>query len=287
MPSQRSVPPRPKLFVGSSTEGRRVAQLLAAGLADLAEVTLWCQGVFTPPLAARDGLVDATREFDFAAFVMAPDEIAPRRTGVRGAARDGVALQLGVFLGALGRQRTFIVCSTAVTVDLPSDLRGVTMAPYRPSGDGDLKAALGCSCAIVREQIRRLTPAVAPAQAASQVARRRRREALGTACTVGPKRVLRIADISLTGALLETFGEIPEGQLLDLDLTLDDGARVRVTAKVVRVQHPQWGKMGGVGVAFLRFEGESHAVLERYIDAEPGRVADPAPDLVSPSDVPA
>ena len=39
------------------------------------------------------------------------------------------------------------------------------------------------------------------------------------------------------------------GQLLDLDLTLDDGARVRVTAKIVRVQHPHGGKVGGVGAA--------------------------------------
>jgi hypothetical protein len=97
-----------------------------------------------------------------------------------------------------------------------------------------------------------------------QVARRLRRD-LGTACSVDPGRTLRIADISVTGALLETFGEIPEGQLLDLDLALENGHRVRVTARVVRIQHPQWGRVGGVGVQFIQFEGESQSILEEFL----------------------
>jgi Tfp pilus assembly protein PilZ len=58
--------------------------------------------------------------------------------------------------------------------------------------------------------------------------------------------------------------------LLDLDLTLEDGRRIRVTAKVVRIQYPQWGRVGGVGVAFTRFEGDSRAILEQYLDAPIG-----------------
>jgi len=277
MEIERPASPRPRLFVGSSTQGRPTAELFADGMAEIADVTLWSQGIFTPPLPNAEGVLDATRDFDFAAFVMAPGEVSPKPGGNRGAARDGIALQLGVFLGALGRQRTFIVCSTETMIELPSDLRGVTLATFRPASHGNLSAALGCACTIVREQIRRLAPSAAPAKSsvrnaraqAPQVARRRRRESLGSACAVGPKRVLRIGDISLSGAFLETYGEMPEGQMLDLDLTLDDGARVRVTAKVVRVQHPQWGRIGGIGVAFLKFEGDSRAALERYLDSDP------------------
>jgi hypothetical protein len=109
-----------------------------------------------------------------------------------------------------------------------------------------------------------------------QVARRLRRS-LGTACSVGAGRTLRIADISLTGALLETYGEIPEGQLLDLDLTLENGRRIQVTAKVVRIQHPQWGRVGGVGVEFIRFEGESRSTLEEFLESHP------APEAASAS----
>jgi hypothetical protein len=99
-----------------------------------------------------------------------------------------------------------------------------------------------------------------------QVARRLRRS-LGSACAVGAERTLRIADISVSGALLETFGEIPEGQLLDLDLTLENGRRIRVTAKVVRIQHPQWGRVGGVGVQFIGFEEESKSILEQFLES--------------------
>jgi PilZ domain-containing protein len=100
---------------------------------------------------------------------------------------------------------------------------------------------------------------------------RRVRRTLGTACSIHPGRALRIADISLSGALLETFGEIPIDQPLDLDLALENGCRVRVTARVVRVQHPQWGRVGGVGVQFVRFEGESRSILERFLAAAPAQ----------------
>lgn len=105
-----------------------------------------------------------------------------------------------------------------------------------------------------------------------QVARRLRRS-LGTACLVHPGRTLRIADISLTGALLETFGELPVDQILDLDLEMENGRHVRVTAKVVRVQHPQWGRVGGVGVQFIQFEGESRSILEQFLETGPAPTA--------------
>ena len=100
------------------------------------------------------------------------------------------------------------------------------------------------------------------------VARRLRR-------SLHPGGTLRIADISLTGALLETFGEIPENQMLELDLALDNGGRVRVTARVVRIQHPQWGRVGGVGVQFIRFEGESRSILEEFINRPTVRASEP------------
>lgn len=102
------------------------------------------------------------------------------------------------------------------------------------------------------------------------------RRSLGTACTIGAERTLRIADISVTGALLETFGEIPEGQVLDLDLALENGQRVRVTARVVRIQHPQWGRVGGVGVQFIRFEGDSLSILEEFLSRPTAQVSEPS-----------
>jgi hypothetical protein len=266
--------PKPRFLVGASPEDRTIADALRAGLEDVARVTLWCAGSFDPDDADSGGLLDSARGFDFAAFVLQPEGATSKRSTRRAHAADPVALALGICLGALGRQRTFIVCPAEVP--LSAELRGIVAATFPAPRSSGISRSVGCATAILREQVLRLVPAAAgskPKRAGSsrpnQVARRRRRPVLGTAYLAGPRRVLKIADISLTGALLESFGEIPEGQLLDLDLVLEDGSRVRVTGRVARNQHPQWGRAGGVGVAFLQFEGDSREHLARYIDSDP------------------
>jgi hypothetical protein len=260
MSSQSSIPSRPKLLVGASAEDRHITDILRSGLDGFADVTSWCAGGSAPPSNAR--------EFDFAVVVL------------RSKPRGSMLLGLGVVLGALGRERTLIVCPASGALDLPSDLRGVTRATYPPANDSNVHIALGGVCSTIKEQVRRLVLPAAPI-ATSQVARRRRRS-VGTACSVRPGQTLRIADISVTGALLETYGEIPENQVLDLELTLENGSRIQVTAKVVRIQYPQWGRVGGVGVVFTRFAGESRALLERYIDADPSGFSTTSAVIASP-----
>ena len=64
-----------------------------------------------------------------------------------------------------------------------------------------------------------------------------------------PRRVWNIRDMSLSGAFLETSGPIEPGTVLDLCLDFGD-AQLRVQARAVRVQEPDWGKPAGVGIAF-------------------------------------
>lgn len=249
MPLQNPLSTRPKIFVASSAEGHAVAEILEAGLDDVAEVTTWCEGLSAALSPAWDAVVDVAAPFDFAIFVLH-----------RGWEAD-LLVPLGVFIGALGRERIAIVRPISGALELPPDLSGAITATYALPPDGAVRDALGPVCTTIKEHLRRLTPPVA----------RRLRRSLGTACSVGPGRTLRIADISLTGALLETFGEIPVNQLLDLDLALENGCRVRVTAQVVRIQHPQWGRVGGVGVQFVRFEGDSRSILERFLETDPAQ----------------
>jgi len=244
-----ALPTRAKLFVDFSPTGQRVGAILQAGLGDVAEVTTACAGI-----------AEASRTFDLAVFVL---------DGTQDAA---MLLRLGVFLGALGRERLFIIGPALSARDLPSELRDVTTASYSPyGGENDLQS-LEAVCAAIKTHVQRLTTPVGHAIPPSStdgellVARRLRRS-LGTACSVRSGQELRIADISATGALLETYGEIPEHQLLDLELRLENGHPVGVTAKVVRIQYPQWGRVGGVGVQFVRFTGDSQEHLESYLGA--------------------
>ena len=49
--------------------------------------------------------------------------------------------ELGLFMGHLGRERTFVVHPSGESVKIPSDLAGLTTAPYQwPRGDGNHQA---------------------------------------------------------------------------------------------------------------------------------------------------
>lgn len=239
------------------------------------ETTIWSQGVFGLSKCTLESLTQAARDFDFAVLVLSPDDLKQKRGRLSTAPRDNVLFELGLFMGALGRSRTFIVHSRDTALDLPTNLAGATAATFATRADGNLQAALGPVCTQLKLEIQRAVGASlhssADVEASSEkhVPRRRRRRSLGKACASGPKKDYGIVNISSSGALLETEGEIRVGQMLDLDFSLDDETSARVTARVVRVQQPTWGLVGGVGVAFTGFEGPSREIIKRYVDSDP------------------
>lgn len=71
--------------------------------------------------------------------------------------RDNVMFELGLFMGRLGRSRTFIVCNTSEQLRLPSDLAGVTIAKYDENrADGNLIASVSPACTLIRTAMRDL-----------------------------------------------------------------------------------------------------------------------------------
>lgn len=105
-------------------------------------------------------LTEALNTFDYAAFIFAPDDVVTIRKKRLAAVRDNVLFELGLFIGRLGRKRTFIVMPRGVSnFRLPTDLLGITAVTYeakRP--DRDLKAALNPACTEIRRVMRRLGP---------------------------------------------------------------------------------------------------------------------------------
>jgi CheY-like chemotaxis protein len=74
------------------------------------------------------------------------------------------------------------------------------------------------------------------------------------------RKIWNIHDMSTSGAFLETPGPIEVGTVLDL--CIDFGrSQARVLARTVRVQEPDWGLMGGVGIAFREFDAGSRELL--------------------------
>jgi hypothetical protein len=149
---------KPSLFIGSSKEGLEVARAVEWNLHDDAEVTIWTENVFgLPGFGTLESLVTVLGRFDFAAIVISPDDFVLSRDVVSKAPRDNIMFELGLFMGGLGRSRTFAVCSSSPTMKLPSDLAGVTLARYTEErADKNIMSALGPACTMIRQVIRDL-----------------------------------------------------------------------------------------------------------------------------------
>lgn len=150
--------PRPKLFVGSSAESTDVAYAIQDNLQQDAETTVWAQGVFTLSKTAIDSLARTLAISDFGAFVFAPNDAVRLRRKSYAAVRDNVILELGLFVGKLGVERTFIVMPSNITdLRIPTDLTGITPGIYDSErDDGNLQAALGPVCNQIRKVINNL-----------------------------------------------------------------------------------------------------------------------------------
>jgi predicted nucleotide-binding protein len=144
------------LFVGSSTESLEVAYSIQENLEPLAEVTVWTQGIFELSKYSLDALLDALDGFDFGLFIFAPDDITNIRGNSKDVVRDNVIFELGLFIGRLGVERSFIVVPRGLqdSLHLPTDLLGLAPALYDAERqDGNLRAALGPACSKVTRAI--------------------------------------------------------------------------------------------------------------------------------------
>jgi hypothetical protein len=148
---------RPRLFVGCSDESVEYAYAIQQNLDDDAEVTVWKQGIFELTKTSVESLIKTLDRSDFAVFVFAPNDALRLRQKKYAAVRDNVVFELGLFMGKLGRQRTFIVVPKGNEhLRIPTDLTGVTLGKFDPDrNDKNLEAALGPFCNVVRGQVRR------------------------------------------------------------------------------------------------------------------------------------
>lgn len=146
---------KPRIFVGSSSEGREIANALHANLQDVAEVTVWDQDIFRPSEYFLEALLRALESVDFGVFVFSQDDEVVMRGTRSSTVRDNVVFELGLFVGRLGRKRSIFVKPRGVEMRIPSDLQGVTAAEFEPDRqDKNWRAALGPAARSIREVIK-------------------------------------------------------------------------------------------------------------------------------------
>ncbi len=136
-----------------------MAQALQQGLQRVAEVMLWDQGFFRPTVGYLEGLSDRRSEFDYAVLVLTPDDEVWKRGSQGRAPRDNVILELGLWLGALGRNRVFVVAPLA-SIALPSDLSGIKIITFSPPDRATWRAALGPVCTTIADVIGNARPEI-------------------------------------------------------------------------------------------------------------------------------
>lgn len=137
---------RPSVFLGSSVEGLKIAKAIQLNLDHVCESTIWSQGIFGLSEATLESLEKAMSSSDFAILILTPDDMVWARGKRCSSPRDNVLFELGLFMGRLGRKRTFAVFDRTAKLKLPSDLAGITAATFQPHSSGNLAAAVGAAC---------------------------------------------------------------------------------------------------------------------------------------------
>lgn len=125
---------QPVVFIGSSSESLSAAEAIRKSLSKKPFIVrLWSDGVFQASSTTIEDLLKSTVEADFAIIVLSADDVGISRGKKARIPRDNAVFELGLFMGALGRSRSFIVTPDVNDLKIPTDLLGVTCLRYKSS----------------------------------------------------------------------------------------------------------------------------------------------------------
>lgn len=144
---------KPKIFIGSSGDGLPVAEQVRTNLSSIGDCLIWKDsGVWEPNRSTFDNLLHMTGYFDFGVFVATADDSTVTKGVTVMEPRDNVVLEMALFLGALGRDKSFLLVENGVK--LPSDFKGIYMANFDRGSDASIAAACSEYAAHISEHYR-------------------------------------------------------------------------------------------------------------------------------------
>ena len=147
------MPSKPRVFIGSSVEGRGIAEHVQSELETFAECVRWSQGVVGVSESTLDSLFVVVKDFDFAVLVLTPGDLDPEPIKGRHSPRDNILFELGLFVGALGRGRTFVIHAKDAIMTHALDFAGLTPITFMPRGAQEREAALAPVCSLLRSLV--------------------------------------------------------------------------------------------------------------------------------------
>ena len=141
---------RSQIFIGSSAEGLKYVELISGYLESVGEVVKWTTS-FTQNRSALDSLIRKTKLSEFAILVATCDDLTLKRDEIKSTLRDNIVFEFGLFTGATGIDRAFLLVEEGA--ELPSDLEGIVVARF--SNDDAKHNSLEKRCAEIAEHIRK------------------------------------------------------------------------------------------------------------------------------------
>lgn len=146
---------KPRIFVGSSSEGLEIARAIQYQLQNDADIVLWNEGVFSLSHGYLETLVNTLNQFDYGIFVLRSEDTLVSRGTESRTSRGNVLFEMGMYFGHLGRSRTFAVYDSYARPAIVSDLHGVSFAPYDGSRSSDILSAVGPACFSIRQELKK------------------------------------------------------------------------------------------------------------------------------------
>lgn len=147
-----------RLFIISSAEALEIARAIQNAFEyDPITVTVWTDGVFRASWYPIESLEKQVDQSDFAIAIAQPDDTTKTRGTDVATPRDNVIFELGLFIGRIGRLRSFLLEPRGEEVKLPTDLAGITTVPYKFDSK-DTAGAIAPACNRIRAIIKELGP---------------------------------------------------------------------------------------------------------------------------------
>jgi hypothetical protein len=146
------------IFIGSSSENIKIAEAVQHNLhySDELLPICWNQGVFKISNYPLEDLFRQLHLSAFGIFILADDDKTYIRRKKYATVRDNVLFEMGLFMGALGKDRTcfFVPRNNAIKFRIPSDLEGLNYAKYDSSLlNQNIAAMVAPGCTEIKEKI--------------------------------------------------------------------------------------------------------------------------------------
>ena len=124
---------KPRIFIGSSSEGLSVAERVKRYFANDYDCYLWSDDIFKNNESFLETLVKSSSLFDFAFMTFSADDEAKVRDEHFDTPRDNILFEYGLFLGRVGLDRAYIIAEEDVKI--PTDILGITHTRYKVNTD--------------------------------------------------------------------------------------------------------------------------------------------------------